>query len=143
MANKTIDPKVAKERAAKKTEIQKPTGARPIGKTTKLGVQAAWIYVLQQNEKVPAKERLTDEQITKFMKREFPGRQTKVFDAVQAARNKLNKGGFGEQSFVSQRYDADGKAVEVKRGRAASAKPKVAAKLKKTKKVLIRKRIPK
>lgn len=112
--------------AAKKTTgVRGPTG-RPQGKTTGLGVQAAWVHIFEQNEKVAKAKRLTDDGISAFMHKEFPGRQSKVFDGVQSVRTKYNKGGLtgGEvPKTQSIRYGDDGSASPTRVGRPAAAAP--------------------
>lgn len=85
---------------------------RPIGLTTGLPIQMAWIYVFQCNEdNAKAGTPWTDEEISAWMKEEFPGRPNKTFDAVASARNACNKGtatrGIPLKHQFS-RYNADG-----------------------------------
>ncbi|HAB53319.1 MAG TPA: hypothetical protein DCE80_14305 [Ignavibacteriales bacterium] len=84
----------------KEVKPQKPTklanaeSKRAVGKTTKLGVQAAWFYILQKNES--SKPKLSDEQITAWMYKEFPEKKSACFKQVSGARRKFNLGLFGK-----------------------------------------------
>ncbi len=51
----------------------------PIGVTTGLPILLAWCYIFQKNEKNATDEKLTDEEISDWMKEEFPGRRTPDF----------------------------------------------------------------
>lgn len=98
-----------KPKASKATRTSGGTkpGARPVGKTTKLGIQGAWAYIFREN----AKRKLSDVEIAKWMHKEFPGRGSKVFDAVSAVRSKYNAGGLtgGEAPKVrAVQYDDAG-----------------------------------
>ncbi len=64
------------------------------GKTSKLSLNRTWIQVFEKNEQVAKEERLTDEQISQFMKSEFPETQATLFDQIEIARSKYNRGGF-------------------------------------------------
>lgn len=95
-------PKLSK--VAKKGTVK---GSRPIGRTTGLPIQQAWVQLFKDN----AKRHLSDEAITKWMLKEFPGRDSKVFHAVAAVRSKYNSGGLtgGEAPKVrALQYDAEG-----------------------------------
>jgi len=138
MAIKKITKKtVAKKVVAKKENESK---GRTPGLTMGLGIQATWVKVFANNAKAKKTDRLSDEQITSFMQKEFPAhKDSKVFTMVQAVRNKYNKGGFnnGEApSAQSERYSEDGE-VTTARGKAvteknASAKKSGSAVVKKT-----------
>lgn len=106
-------------------------GGRVRGVTTGLGVEAAWCYLFERNAKAPVADRMTDAQISAFLKKEFPGKKgrenkpTSVFeaDAVQATRSKFNRGAFGEgykPEKPSQPWDGTA-WLEVKRGRKPGA----------------------
>jgi len=118
----------AKAKAAPKSKtVDGPK--RPVGMKTGLGIQSAWAYVLNQNEKVPKVKKLSDEQITDWMKTEFPGRESNIFNQVQAVRNKYNKGGLtkGEiPAILSTRLE-----VAAPKTKAAAAPPVVKKKAKK------------
>ena len=92
---------------------------RVVGKNN-LGVIATWIKLFSEN----AKHKLTDEQISKAMHVNFPGRDSAVFDHVAAVRSRYNAGILtkGEAPKVrSVRYDEKGKET-------TGRKPKVAKK---------------
>lgn len=114
----------SKAKAKKKSTGRGGKPGRPKGTTTGLPIQAAWVHIFEQNRKAPKKKRLTDDQISEWMKKEFPGRKSKVFDMVNSVRTKFNKGGLtkGEVPKVeSVPYDEDGNITEVRRGRKAKA----------------------
>lgn len=107
----------------------KPVG-RPIGLTTGLPILLAWCYIFQQNQKATKAQRKTDEQISKWMKAEFPGRKTAAFDNVNGCRIAYNGGRYTkevEPKVQSQRFDENGEVVVVKRGAKTAAKKKAAA----------------
>jgi len=89
-----------KKKAAKKKKAPKekappaPKAPAPVGKTSGIGVSETWIHVFERNEQGEDGERLTDEQISQFMKSEFPDLDAKLFDRVQIARGRYNRGGF-------------------------------------------------
>ncbi len=92
---------------------------RVVGKNN-LGVIATWIKLFSEN----AKHKLTDEQISKAMHVNFPGRDSAVFDHVAAVRSRYNAGILtkGEVPKVrSVRYDEKGKEIS---GRAKGKKAK-------------------
>ena len=66
----------------------------PVGVTSQVGVNETWARVFEKNEQADHDERLTDEQISESMKSEFPDLDAKVFDRVEIARTKYNRGGF-------------------------------------------------
>ena len=89
--------KGAKKKVAKKTTAKKkPNAVDPsrLGKTSKLGVSQTWIQVFEGNAKAEKEKRKTDAQISEFMKSEFPDLQVSLFNQVEIARNKYNRGGF-------------------------------------------------
>jgi hypothetical protein len=131
VAKKTAPKKAAKKAPKKKTAKKKTkrgnadVGKRPVGKTTMVGVQATWVWVFERNEKAKKRDKWTDERISEFMKSEFPGRESAVFDRIQAMRFKYNAGGMtgGVQPKVqSNRYDGDGEIIVVKRGPGGGAR---------------------
>lgn len=72
-----------------------------------LGVIATWVKLFKDN----AKEKLTDEQISKAIKKNFPGRESAIFDHVQAVRNRFNNGLLTKgkaPATPSVRYDESG-----------------------------------
>ena len=58
------------------------------GKIHNRNVQETWALLFKNN----TRDRLSDTQISRQMKAEFPGRKSKVFDCVQTVRNRYNKG---------------------------------------------------
>jgi hypothetical protein len=105
------------------------------GKTLGLGVDQTWAYLFQQNEeryaarkKSPRKTKpRTDEEITTFMKEEFPltpeqkkwlkqnKKEFKAFDYPTAKRSRYNTGKLSGMSGVpkkkSHRYNGDGERI--------------------------------
>jgi hypothetical protein len=45
---------------------------------------------------------LSDAEISRMMKEEFPGRKSAIFDAVQTVRNRYNKGAFTKGEIPKQ-----------------------------------------
>jgi hypothetical protein len=86
--------KAAKKKVPKENPPPPPKAPAHVGKTSGVTVNETWIQVFEKNEQVEASKRLTDEQISQFMKSEFPDLDTKLFDRVQIARGKYNRGGF-------------------------------------------------
>jgi len=136
MAKKKVKVKRAKAKRVKKAKTKKATHtvARAVGRNG-LGVIATWVTLFKDN----AREKLTDEGISKAIKKNFPGRESAIFDHVQAVRYRYNKGALtkGKTPVVeSVRYGADGNVASA---RGKSTKKKVAkkkvVKKKKTKKV--------
>ena len=77
---------------AKKKAAKKAGGTRPVGRTSGVGVMATWVEAFQHNGKVASAKRRTDKQIAVYMKKEFPGRKSEIFNHVQLVRNRYNKG---------------------------------------------------
>ncbi len=123
----------------KQTEKQERTFAKSSGKTLGLGIVQTWASIFQKNATCAKSERMTDDQISAFMHKEFPDRKAKDFDRVQRVRSWYNRGGAGEAPKVpSVPYDKEGNAIEVKRGRRTTAQvPKPS---KGGKKITLRKR---
>jgi len=133
-AKKKVEKTVAKKTVAKKEPKAKKSTTREVGKTSGVGVQETWIKLFAQNEKAKKSARMTDEQIATAMHKEFPGRESKIFDQVQAVRNKYNKGGFksvGVPAVLSQRYDEQGNVASFERKPKAVKAPKAKAPVKK------------
>ncbi|MHC4515536.1 MAG: hypothetical protein ACYTGW_02090 [Planctomycetota bacterium] len=87
--------KAAAKKKKKKEKSPPPPKAPPsVGVTSGVSVNETWIGVFEKNEQVAAEERLTDEQISEFMKSEFPDVDAKLFDRVEIARGRYNRGGF-------------------------------------------------
>jgi hypothetical protein len=105
---------------------------RPLGVTTGLPIMLCWCYVYQQNEKAAPKDKLSDEDISAFMKSEFPGREVGVFEVggVQYCRRLYNSGRFtkGTQPKTqSHRYNAEGQVDDPTRGGGNGKAPKAPA----------------
>lgn len=79
----------------------------PLGKSTGVTVRGTWVHVFERNEEVNEDQRLADDQISEFMKSEFPGLDSVSFDRVAVARGKYNRGGFHKK-------DKNGKVVRPK-----------------------------
>lgn len=113
MAKARIKRKRAKAQARKKAQAKKTAkkGApKVIGKFSRVGVIATWVNIFKDNPK----RRLTDKQISAQMKKEFPGRMSKIFDHVQMVRNRYNKGALTKGAVPareSQRYGSAGGIV--------------------------------
>lgn len=93
-----------------KTKVKKQD-KRLLGKTTKVGVAATWVHIFEKNEKLPKPKKLTDPKITKFMQSEFPGRKSKVFEAVNTVRCRYNRGILTKcqvPKVQSKQYDRNG-----------------------------------
>lgn len=102
-----------------------------VGKTLGLGVTATWAALFAENEKRNGPKR-TDEQITAFLNKEFPGRGSAIFGRVQSVRSQYNRGVLtkGEApTNKSMRWGKDGVRETAKRGRPA-AKEETASKAK-------------
>jgi hypothetical protein len=87
---------------------------RTLGITTGLPVFGFWAYFFPKNEKASKKDKLTDEQITEFVRAEFPGRKNEVFDHIPGIRRNYNNGMFTKgipPKVHSNRYDAEGNVV--------------------------------
>lgn len=98
------------------TESGRPKG-RPLGVTTGLPILLGWCYIFQQNEKAPKEQRLTDEEISNWMKKEYPGRDTPAFDHPARARREYNEGKFTRGTAPvkpSRPYDKDGNVLTEK-----------------------------
>lgn len=84
-----------------------PKGPAPVGVTSGVRINETWIRVFEKNEQVDESERLTDKQITEFMKSEFPGMRAMILDQIGVARSKYNRGGFHKK-------DENGRVVRPK-----------------------------
>ena len=80
--------------AADKESSAAPKAPPVVGATSGVSVSETWIGVFEKNEQVEEGDRRTDEQISEFMKNEFPGTDPKAFDRMEIARGKYNRGGF-------------------------------------------------
>lgn len=94
----------------------RPKG-RPIGVTTGLPICAAWCAMFIWNEQRSGgadDPKWTDEQISNWMKSEFPGRNTPAFDHPAGCRKDYNAGRFTKgvaPQVQSSQYDASGNVV--------------------------------
>lgn len=94
------------------------------GKVSRLGICAWFAATFEANELLPAKKRLTDEQILLAGMKEFPNRPVwKSFDSgkltINAYRQQYNKGDFTQgipPAIPSFRYNKQGEAVEPRKG---------------------------
>lgn len=84
--------KVKQSKKASKKAKRKAGANRPVGRTSGVGVMATWVEAFRGNAKSPAAKRRTDAQISSYMKKEFPGRKSEIFNHVQLVRNRYNKG---------------------------------------------------
>lgn len=91
-----------------------PVG-HPLGMTTGLPIFMAICYALQQNEKAPRDERLTDQGLADWFRAEFPGRDAKYWDKVQNLRSNYNSGRYTRGMVPlkkSHRYDSGGEEID-------------------------------
>lgn len=117
------------KKAKKSVRRTAPVGAK---KTTKVkkpisygkpGIGKAWKAMFAANEKAKKEDRLTDEEISKAMNKQFPNRISFEFTevaGVQSTRRHYNKGGWSDGIPPVQqscRYDENGDRVKVHRGR--------------------------
>jgi len=58
------------------------------GKIHNKKIQETWVLLFKNN----TRDRLTDAQISLQMKAEFPGRNSKIFEAVGTVRSRFNRG---------------------------------------------------
>ncbi len=121
----------AKRKVSAQKAIAAESGGRPVGKTTGLGIQDAWVHVFESNAKAKKSERMTDPQISAWMHSEFPGRGSVVFDRVQSVRTKYNKGGLTRgvvPNTPSVAYDEEGNVQDKSRRGPATPTPSAALK---------------
>lgn len=106
----TLKPRKLLGTADQASLLAKASNGRPVGRpkglTTGLTIQMVWQYLFQQNEKAPEKPasldatgiaiagtgKMTEDQITAYMKREFPGRENNTFNSPSMARRLQNQG---------------------------------------------------
>lgn len=151
---KAAPKKKAKAKKAASGAVNSPIkgdgNARPTGKTTGLGVEAAWHYIFEKNEvaagrlkgkghfkdaKSPTKLKdgkpFTDEQISEWMYAEFPNRGSAAFKMVSSARIKANDGrlprSLGTPVVQFQRYDEAGQVIAKGQRTAHAEAPKAPA----------------
>jgi hypothetical protein len=109
-----------------KAKKAKKAFARIVGKNN-LGVVATWTKLFSEN----AKRKLTDDAISKAMHVNFPGRTSKVFDAVSAVRSRYNAGLLTKSEVPkvrSVRYDEKGKEISGRKPKAVKKASKKAGK---------------
>lgn len=93
------------------------------GRTTGLRLKQAWAKVFEENTKSQVAKRMTDDQIFKFMRAEFPNKKARTLrdvSGVNVARRRYNAGKFTRgdvPSTPATAYDEKGKAVDVKNSR--------------------------
>lgn len=87
---KKLTKALAKPKAKSKAKSSDAPIARTQGRSLKLGVNATWVHLFQENEKSSRKR--TDADITTFLKKEFPDRKSKVFESVSTVRSRYNNG---------------------------------------------------
>lgn len=127
MAVKVITVKKASKNSPKATKAAKAqerpvVGKRSVGRTFGLGTMATWIKLFQEN----AKKKMTDDQISKFMHKEFPDSTATDFDNIQRVRTFYNSGKrFPAPKVSYKRYDTDGSVIE---GRVMKPRAEKAAK---------------
>lgn len=89
------------------------------GKTLGLGIQQTWVHLFEQNERAKRSEKQNDVEICRFMLKEFPTQDSKLFNQlrdgvlhrVQAMRARYNRGGMTNgkvPGMQSHRYDSEG-----------------------------------
>lgn len=102
-----LQPEPKEDKPRRKHSDPGPRG-QPVGVQWGLRIEATWVRLLSDNEKAPDGRKLSDTEISQFMKREFPNRPSKVFERVQYVRAKYNRGGFkcGTPSRKSKSYGA-------------------------------------
>lgn len=109
-----------KVRVKKKSKEKKEKREKKIsGRTLGLNVRETWRQVLMDN----FKRKLTDEQISKFMQKEFPDRKARQItrvSGVRSLRRSFNKGRLFEDkrppARLSVPYDTAGNVLSLKRG---------------------------
>jgi hypothetical protein len=108
-----------------KSKKSSSEGSIPVGKTMGLRIQETWVALFEANEKAKRSEKQTDDELRKFMLKEFPTVNSKLFNQlkdgvlhrVQAIRSRYNRGGMtgGTQPKVqSHRYDENGNYADPK-----------------------------
>jgi hypothetical protein len=122
-----LEPRTVKGTKAQH-DLQK-TGANempvghPVGIETGLPVFMAICYALQQNERAKRQQAkgnkeakvLTDDEISAWLKAEFPGREAKYWNEVQNLRSNFNNGYYTrgiKPHYKSHRYDSGGKTID-------------------------------
>jgi len=89
----SVKPVKVVEKSEKKVAVKSEGPVKRIeGKTLKMGVNQTWVHLFQKNETLPGAKRLGDMEISEFLKKEFPDRHSRVFDAVPTVRSRYNRG---------------------------------------------------
>ena len=94
-----------------KSAATKKGGARPVGVKSGVGVTATWVACFERNAKASKKNRMTNEEITKEMNRNFPGRNSAVFNNVTGVRSAFIREGKLDH-IECLRYDENGDVIE-------------------------------
>lgn len=102
-----------RNRAMPKRQASKKAERKIAGRTTGLPVDLTWQTAFER----AAKEKWTDDQITRFMKSEFPDRKSKIFETgVQRVRTQYNRGKLNGQTRKPakplERYEKNGSKKE-------------------------------
>ena len=142
---KVAKKKVSKKKTKKKSSKKKIASTRPVGKLTGVGVNETWCKAFEENEKISKAKRQDDAGISKFMKQNFPGKRSEVFNRVQMVRNRYNVGALtgGETPKVqSNRYDKQGNLL-TSRGKLANENTAVTKTKSKAKKKVAKKKASK
>lgn len=116
-----------KKAVAKKT----PKSKKTVGLSLGLTIGQTWAHLFERNEKCPKKDKLTDDAISEFIKKEFPDNTSKNMDQVPVVRNMYNIGrytGGVVPKSKSRRYDESGSVIE--KGARGGGKKKAASKKK-------------
>ncbi len=123
----------AKKKKGSKKKITKKTATKTAGKnrgaTTGFDITRGWIHVFMQNTKAKKSKRMTNAEITKWMRKEFKSKAA-YFDNPNPVRSKYNRGEFTDgvvPKILSVPYDKDGNELPM---RTRTAKPKPVAKAK-------------
>lgn len=99
-----------KTKSASSTDGEGRRVAHSEGKSGR-GVNQTWVYLFETNEE--RKHKWTDEDISELLKKEFPKRKSKVFNAVSTVRSRYNRGvltGGKKPKIQSSPYNKEEKA---------------------------------
>jgi len=119
---------------AKKEAVEKKDRvAKLVGKTLKLPIGKTWHRLFEDNiQRMKSKDGplpRTDAEITAFLQKEFPGRESKVFATVSLVRGRYNRevkaGELGAPKHVSIAYKPEKASKPAKTAKAEKAAPKV------------------
>lgn len=117
MATKTKSKsKSEKSKNPARAPAKKKTATGVRGKTLGLKIGQTWAHFFEKNEKVGRGNKMTDAQIQREMRREFPDRSGKHefsdVSVVGRIRYLYNNGKWGKPAAPSRRYDDTGNVVE-------------------------------